>query len=981
MKNQFCTLIFVALVIFMPSTLWAIGGENYISTTDGKDFFVLSASGRSSTLYISSNDYVGVIRALKDLKSDIEKVTNNEPAIVYDETPSQNEAVIVGTIGKSAVIDQLIKNGKIDVGNITGKWENFLIQVVKEPLPGVDKALVIVGSDKRGTIYGIYDVSEKIGVSPWYWWADVPVEHKDALYVKPGIYTEGPSVKYRGIFLNDEAPDLTNWVREKYGTVTPGKNPPIPEGVANYNHEFYSRIFELLLRLKANYLWPAMWDNAFNEDDPENPRLANEYGIVMGTSHQEPMLRAQKEWDRRYLRTLGSWDYYKYPDTMNTFWRDGIRRNKNYESIITMGLRGANDSEIKGDVKDNIAMIEKIVKTQQNIIAEEMNPDINKVPQMWCLYKEIMDYYNQGMTVPGNITLLWADDNWGNIRRLPDPDERKRSGGAGIYYHFDYHGGPRSYQWINTNPLPKIWDQMELAKQYGADRIWIVNVGHFKGYELPMEYFLSLAWNTNQWNNTNLNEFTRLWAEKQFGPTYAGEIADILSKYSKYNGRRKPESLSPNTYSLTNYNEAEDVVSDFNKITAKAEAIYDKLAPEKRDAFYELVLFPAKASAVVNELYVTAGKNELYASQGRASANEMATRTRDLFRADTTMMAYYNQKLANGKWDHFMDQAHLGYRGWSPPRNNNLNAIRLNEIQVPDSALMGVALEGTKLSWPGSAEEASLPGFDLFSNRRHYLEIFNRGKVPFEYTLTTNVPWLTFSESGGTVNDKDKRIWVSVEESQLPEGTAEGVITISGAGKKIPVKVTAFNPAGANRENLHGFVESGGLISIDAEHFSKNTGTGSRKWILVEDYGLTSSGLRASAPANAPAAIPEKDSPSLEYPMYFFSDDSAEITLVTSPVLNFMPDRDIRLAVSFDNGEPQYVTVVPDKYQVPGRDWNQAVLDQARHLHATLRIPKAGYHTFKVWMVDPGVILEKIIVNTGGLKPSYLGPPESLSIR
>ncbi|HYX06155.1 MAG TPA: glycosyl hydrolase 115 family protein, partial [Bacteroidales bacterium] len=607
--NLFLRLSVAGLLISLISfSATAIGETGYISNTKQNNYFTLSESGKSAPLYIDSADYIGVIRALKDLQSDIGKVTGIEPALAFDEIPSGKEIVIVGTLGKSPVIDRLVEEGKINVDSVQGKWEHFLITVVDNPLPGADKALVIAGSDKRSTIYGIYDVSEQIGVSPWYWWADVPVEHKDAVYVKPGKYIQGPGVKYRGIFLNDEAPDLTNWVREKFGLVEPGKNPPIPHGVANYNHEFYSRIFELMLRLKANYLWPAMWSNAFNEDDSLNPKLADEYGIVMGTSHQEPMLRAQQEWDRRYYGSLGHWDYYKYPDVMQNFWREGIRRNKNYESIITMGLRGANDSEIKGDVQDNITQIENIVKVQQDILREEMNPDITQVPQMWCLYKEIMDYYNQGMRVPENITLLWSDDNWGNIRRLPSPEERKRSGGAGVYYHFDYHGGPRSYQWINTSPISKIWDQMALAKQYGADRIWIVNVGHFKGYELPMEYFMDLAWDPDRWNNKNINEYTRLWAQREFGKAHAEEIADILAKYTKYNGRRKLESLSPHTYSLTNYNEAEKVVADYNKIATKAEAIYKALPEEKQDAFYQLVLFPTKASALVNELYLAAGK-------------------------------------------------------------------------------------------------------------------------------------------------------------------------------------------------------------------------------------------------------------------------------------------------------------------------------------------------------------------------------------
>jgi hypothetical protein len=934
-------------------------------------------------LIINSNDYAGVIRALKDLKADIGKVTSVEPSLVFNEVTNQKEVVIVGTLGKSAIIDQMIKSGKLDVKGISGKWENFLIQVVNKPLPGIDNALVIVGSDKRGTIYGIYDVSEQIGVSPWYFWADVPVAHKDALFVKPGKYSEGPSVKYRGVFINDEAPALSGWVKEKFGMAKPSLNPPVGKDVLNYGHEFYSTVFELLLRLKANYLWPAMWGNAFNEDDPENPRLADEYGIVMGTSHQEPMVRSQQEWDRRYVNTLGHWNYTKHADTLENFWREGIRRNKNYESIVTMGLRGANDSEMGGDIKDNIAMVEKIVKNQQKIISEEMTTNLSDVPQVWCLYKEIMEYYNNGMRVPDNITLLWADDNWGNIRRLPDAEERKRSGGAGVYYHFDYHGDPRSYEWINTNPLPKIWDQMSLAKQYGADRVWIVNVGHFKGYELPMEYFLSLGWNTDRWNNSNINEFTRKWATREFGSEYAEEIADILSKYGKYNGRRKPESLTTTTYSLTNYNEFETVVSDYNKIKASAEDIYNKLAKEKRDAFYQIVLFPVKACAIVNELYYTAARNDLYSRQKRASANIMAKQTQALFQEDTALMTYYNRVFANGRWNHFMDQTHLGYTSWNPPKTNSLKAIKLAEVQVPDSAIMGIALEGTEQSWPGASVEAALPQFDIFSNRQHYIEIFNKGKKSFSYEIKANVPWISISESKSKIDSKDKKITISLNEASLPKGRTEGFITITGAGEEVAVKVNAFSPDETSKETIKGFVESGGCVSIEPEHFSKNIESADRKWIKVEDYGRTLSGMRATAPANAPAAIPGKDAPCLEYPMYLFSKDSAQVTLLTSNLLNVMPGRDIKLAISLDDGEPHYVINVPDKFKVHWSNptWANTVVTHARPCQATIKIAKQGFHTLKVWMIDPGVIIQKIIVNTGGLKPSYLGPAESFLVK
>ena len=969
------------LSLCLPQLTFAIGGESYVRFENGKGQFALSSSGTSAPLGVSSKDYPGVLLILKNFQNDIASVTGARSEIWVDSLPHSKEVVLVGTIGQSPLINKLVQEEKINVKGIAGAWEAFLIQAVDKPFPGVDRALVIAGSDKRGTIYGMFDISQKIGVSPWYWWADVQVKHHKNIFILRGRHTDGPpSVKYRGIFLNDEAPDLTNWIYAKFGTVPVSQNPPIPPGIANYGHEFYTKLFELILRLKGNYLWPAMWNNAFNEDDPENPRLADEYGIVMGTSHQEPMLRAQKEWDRRYLHSLGSWNYAKDPDTLQNFWREGIRRNKDYESIITIGLRGANDTPMApGGPEANMPLLEKIVGVQRKILAEEMNPDVTKVPQLWCLYKEVLDFYNAGMRVPDDVTLLWPDDNWGNVRRLPTAEERKRSGGAGVYYHFDYHGGPRSYQWINTIPIAKIWDQMSLAKEYGADRIWIVNVGHFKGYEFPLEYFMDLAWDTNRWTNNNINEYTRLWAEREFGPEYARQIADIIARYTKYNGRRKPELLSPTTYSLVNYQEAEKIAADFKSVTAEAEEIYRKLPENERDAFYELVLFPTKASAMVNALYVTAGKNALYSKQGRASANDEAARTRALFQADTSLMGYFNRTFKDGKWDHFMDQAHLGYTNWQDPPTNSLRAIHLSEIDVPDSAAMGVAFEGSDSSWPDSAASGPVVrGFDVFNRQAYYIEIFNRGKTPFSFRAQTEEPWIRISSPEGNVKDQT-RIWISIDWNKAPKNTARGAVKISGTGYDVTVRVEAFNPTDPDRNSVRGFVEGEGYVSIQAEHYTKKTDFGTNRWIKIEDYGRTMSAMRTTARVDAPSAKPGKDSPCLEYRMYLFNAGKVDVEGIFGATLNFMPDRGLRYAVSFDDDPPEVVTLVPQNYsaQNGNRDWEKSVEDNARFSRTTHTIAKPGYHTLKIWMVDPGVVLEKIVVDAGGVKPSYLGPPES----
>ena len=962
-------LLAVVLLVLATSSqnVAALGEATFVETSSSQNSFTLCSGSEAAKVLVDANDWPGVARAARDLSADINRVTGKLPAILSQPKLAGKNAVIIGTIGKSEFIDQLIREKKIDASDIAGKWESFFLQVVPQPFPGVDNALVICGSDQRGTIYGIYDLSEQIGVSPWHYWADVPPQHHDQLFVKAGKFVQGPpSVKYRGIFLNDEAPDLSNWIQARYGSA------PGYKYAANYGPAFYTNLFELMLRIRANYLWPAMWNNAFNEDDPNNPRLADEYGIVMGTSHQEPMMRAQKEWDRDPGKKYGSWNYEKIPNVVSNFWRAGMERNKNYENLVTIGLRGANDTPMaEGGPEANRTLLEKIVGDQRKILADIVNPDVTQVPQVWCLYKEVMDYYNAGMRVPDDVTLLWAEDNWGNIRRLPTAEERQRSGGAGIYYHFDYHGGPRSYQWLNTSPIPKIWDQMSLAKQYGADRVWIVNVGHFKGYELPMQYFMDLGWNSDRWTNDNIDEYTRLWAGQQFGSAYAGDIADILSTYTKFNGRRKPELLDADTYSLINYGEFGKVAADYEALADRAEKISSELPPESRAAFYELVLFPTRACAGLNAMYLAAAQNRLYAEQGRASANDYAALARKLFLEQTNLMDHFNHTFAGGKWNHFMDQPYIGYVSWNEPRRNNPNAMRLKQIEVPDAAAMGVAAEGSVGAAGGTL------AFDKFGQTARYVDVFNRGKAAFRFAATTTAPWISLNETGGKV-ETDKRIQVCVDWHRAPAGQSIGAITFTGAETNFTVNVSAFNPTEPARESLPGFIEGDGCVAIEAEHFTRKLDAGANRWIKIPNYGHSLSGMRATAPAGA-LATPGKNSPCLEYKMYLFHPGTVQVESFVGPTLNFIPGRPLRLAVSFDDEPPQTVTLVPADFDARNgnRNWEESVKHNGRLVESTHTVGQPGYHTLKIWMVDPAVVLEKIVVNTGGVKPSYLGPPES----
>ncbi len=926
--------------------------------------FPLVTADGAAPLWYDANDYPGVVRALGDLQADIERVTSRRPA-AFTIQPTGAALVIVGTAGRSATIDSLLATSKLDAADLRGKWESFVITTVADPVPGVRQALVIAGSDKRGTIYGIYELSEQLGVSPWYWWADVPVKKRARAYVLPGRHASGePAVRYRGIFLNDERPCLTGWTKEKFGGM---------------NSKFYAKVFELLLRLRANYLWPAMWDNAFNEDAPDNPRLANEYGIVMGTSHHEPMMRAHKEWTkRRDLYGNGQWNYATNAEALRRFFREGIARNKNYENLVTIGMRGDGDQGMAttGSIESDIKLLERIIGDQRQILAEEMHTDPAKVPQLWALFTEVQKFYEHGMRVPDDVTLLWTDDNTGNLRRLPTPEERRRSGGAGIYYHLDMHGGPFAYQWINTNPLPKIAEQMNLAHEYGAKRIWIANVGDLKPLEVPIEFFLRLAWNPSAWTREKVGVYTRRWAEREFGSAHAAEIADIVSKYAKYNGWRKPELITPATFSQSNYREAERVLEAWRDVTARAEKLAAILPPEQRDAFYQLVLHPTKASGLVAEMNVAAGRNLLFARQGRQSTNAEANRVRELFRQDQALSDYYNKVLAGGKWDHLMDQPHLGQFTWEPPRINSMPAV--SEILPADNDNYGVAIDGDVSAWPEHYGDAVLPAFDSFGRRRSYVEVFAEGTRPIDFTIGADKPWIVLSED--TTPRPDRRFWVEIDWEKALTGTSTGMVSVKGKRGAVDVTVRATKATDEQRREARGrFASLVGPIAIAADAAAANIQAGGVRWEEIPDYGRGASAMSVF-PVTADSVLPPDPAPRLEYPVYLPRAGSYDVTLVLGPVMDFVPDRGMRLAVAFDDQAPQVLDIFADRAAETflGEGWwTQFTRDNARYLRSSHTLATPGPHVLKVSMVDPGIVLQKLIISDTKVPESYFGPPES----
>ena len=589
-------------------------------------------------IYMDANDCRGVSYAANALVRDISKVSGSQATI----TSNRKATILVGTIGHSAAIDQIIKQKRINGNLLKGKREKFIITVV-------DNQLVIAGSDRRGTIYGIYELSQQMGVSPWYDWADVPVEHHDSIFVNKGIYTDGePAVRYRGIFLNDEAPCLTSWVKNTYGT--------------EYgDHRFYQRVFELVLRLRGNMMWPAMWGWAFYADDAENEKTADEMGVVMSTSHHEPMARNHQEYARN-RKGWGPWNYQKNKANLQKFFREGIERMKGTEQIVTIGMRGDGDEAMSEEA--DTRLMTNIINDQRKIIADVTGKKASETPQVWALYKEVQNYYDKGMKVPDDVTLLLCDDNWGNVRRVPNAQERKHKGGWGLYYHVDYVGAPRNSKMLNVTPVQNPWEQLTLAYENGIDRLWILNVGDLKPMEYPISQFMDMAWNPHKYSVNNITRHTRDWCAQQFGESQADEAARILNLVCKYNGRCTPEMLDKNTYNLEN-GEWQEVVNQYLQLEADALRQYNSLPAAYHDAYRQIILFPIELMSNLHQMYFAQAQNHALYKQNNPKANIWADECERFFKRDSLICHNYNHKMSGGKWNGMMTQKHIGYKSWN----------------------------------------------------------------------------------------------------------------------------------------------------------------------------------------------------------------------------------------------------------------------------------------------------------------------------
>ena len=783
---------------------------------------------RAGTISYSEQDDEGVKMAIANLKSDLNRTLGMEQA-----------DMLIGTVGKNKEIDRL------SLPHLKGCREKFIITTV-------NGRLVIAGSDRRGTIYGIYELSRQLGVSPWYWWADVPVERHERAYIREGLYTDGePAVEFRGIFLNDEAPCLTSWVENTWGT--------------KYgDHRFYEKVFELILRLKGNFLWPAMWGWAFYADDPENGKLADRMGVMIGTSHHEPMARNHQEY-ARHRREWGAWNYQTNQQNLDRFFREGIERMRGTEDVVTIGMRGDGD-EAMSETADT-KLMERIVANQRKIIKEVTGKPAQKTTQVWALYKEVQDYYDAGFRVPDDVIMLVCDDNWGNIRRVPiDDKERAHKGGWGIYYHVDYVGAPRNTKWLNVTQTQQMFEQLSLAYDYGIQRMWILNVGDLKPMEYPIQLFMDMAWNPKAYTVRNITEHTRSFFTSVFSGLPAesiSEAADIYNRNCQYMARVTPEMLDARTYNVET-GEWKQVADDYQRLELRALRLNEQIPAEARDAYQQLVLFPVQAMANLYDMYYAQAMNHYLAKQGNPDANEWAKRVGECFHRDSLLCLAYNKVMSGGKWDGMMTQKHIGYRSW----NDNFRA------------------------------------------------------------------------------------------DQLP-----ATVQVDGEGMKA--------------EGGYTFLPSNGFVSMEAEHYYKASASEGTAWTVYPYYGRT-----RSAVALTPYTQSVGDA-SLTYRFSLPEDAPAEVKVhvVVKSTLDFLNVGGYEYTVSLDDSTLQTVNfnkTLVDRQPYMYSEFYPTIARRVVEKIVTLPVDKnRREHELTLSPRHPGIVFEKIVVDFGGYKPSYLFMNES----
>lgn len=767
-------------------------------------------------------------------------------------------------------------------------------------------------------------------------------------------------MKYRGIFLNDEE-NFSTWAALKMDA---GKHA---------GPETYKRVFELLLRLKANFLWPAMHavSDEFNRY-PENAKNADQYGIVMGSSHPEMLLRNNvKEWDPwAKSNSAGGTPVYDYsvnPQALHDYWEERVQQNAKYENGFSIGMRGVHDSGLVAakatTTAQKVTLMQSIFADQRGILAKHVDPDPSKVFQVFTPYKEVLSLYNAGLKVPEDVTILWAEDNHGYVRQLPTDAERKRSGGAGVYYHLSYYGDPQSYLWINTTPPSLVREELRKAYDAGASRLWVINVGDLKPSEMALEFAMRLAWRIDDFTESNAADYLVALAQRDFGTANAQEIASIVMRYYQLNIARRPEFMNKSTYNLVNYgDEGQRRLDEATSLLARAQAVSDALPAHKKDAFYEMVLYPLRASQLTLQKYIAAAKTDLFAAQGRTASvtkyRKLATDAYDTIQSD---LSYYNDKLAGGKWQRIMNPYNK-----SLPTIEGLPQLAAAPTPAAGSAL-GVVVEGqTKESDPADL------AFSVYTQDARFVDVFSKGSAGFSWTATSSAAWILPSKASGTVSDEE-RIQVSIDWKTVPLGDSTGTLTIAGASSSKVITIHVSNPMSPRPEEVDGYVEANGYVAMEAEHFHDKVARGGAEWRVLSQLGRSGDSVKVF-PDVSPSVTADyaTSSAELTYKIYFFTTGSFPVTVFRIPTLN--TNGSCRLGLSLDSAAVQTLRGADS---TDDASWSQNVVEHIEKLSGTVQVTTPGYHTLHVWKVDPSMAVDRIVIDTGKLKPSYLGPPES----
>ena len=983
--------------------------------------FELFKNGVLCDILVEAAAFEGVRLIADEHSNDVSLVCGKKPKILStpDELSTEN-VVIFATLGKSPVLDRLIASSKLSPDGIAGKREVFGLFTVDRPFEDRDdikSALIVCGSDKRGTIYGIFDLSERIGVSPLVYWGDVVPKKKSEISLDIDAFiSKEPSVRYRGLFINDDWPAFGGWSKKRFG---------------GYNAKAYDHVFKLILRLKGNYLWPAMWTGEFWDDGPglKNAELADTYGIIVGASHHEPMCRAGAEWQHIYKKygDDNTWSFISNKDAITEFWRDGLKRSKNFENLITIGMRGENDSLLLGKnatLEDNINVLRNVINTQNELMKEIVDPELSNIPRMLALYYEVEDFYHGDKNTKGlknwealdGVTLMLCDDTYGNLRFIPDETDRDHNGGFGMYYHYDYHGASISYEWMNTNRLTKTWEQMTMAYDYGIRDLWIVNLGDIKGLEYPLCYFLSLAYDFEKYGTTARNSvegFVKDWVKQQYGDWFdENQLADVeyvLNGYTKYNNLRSPESMNQHIYAPVNFREGERVHAECDRIIKTAERLYRDAPDEiKPSVFYELY-YPAVASLNFVQMSIEAGMNNFYASHGSLAANKYLDCVKKRVKRDLELKDEFDS-LLDGKWVHMADSAHHGFRSWN---NEDWRYPLVSEVIPVDAPKSYVSFAGSEKYSIGTfwCSSPTLENREFLNPDAESIaiNIETGSSAPIDFEISCDAPWLSFERKSGSLSPETGivSVVVSCDRSKLGKEVVCADVAVKcvfKSDKRLDPDEEMFDkPIGRTLAKLKifaggdydypamTFVDTEGYVSVEASHYSSRHDTADAAWLEIDHLSrLGTPAMKVLPSTKAYLSKTEDrylcdDVPYLEYSFTAQKSGKSELTLWLSNRNPVAIDASLRLGVSLNGGEIDVIRTVPKGYK-PGMHgstaWGDEVLDKIRKVKAEIEVSE-GVNKLRIYGGDPNIILEKFTVcpSDAQIPESYLGAPESYYVK